>query len=271
MARIFVFYLFLMTAVPFTSCVNGEVRVTASCPGTYDGKKHEITSPNYPSRYSNSEDCNWLLEAPEPQRIELKVNSLALERHGRCSYDYLIAYDGINSNVGSIGGKRCSGNSGSSTLVSSSNTMYLRFKSDSSNTYSGFSISYKAMETSNGISLSGSCPNTYDIQASEITSPNYPSGYGNHEDCNWNLEAPRGKRIELKIIDVSMEPSLKCRIDSLEVFNGNREDQDNSIRRVCGNDSGVIMSTSNQVYLRFRTDDRDTDRGFKISFEMAEE
>ena len=286
MTMTFVCYLFLMFAVPYTSgrieIINVDpsdlqestetpqnVRITASCPGTYDTNKHEITSPNYPNRYSNNQNCNWLLEAPASQRIQLVVNVLALEKNSECSYDWLQAYDGFNSEAQSIGRKRCSGRAGSASIVSTSNKMYLRFKTDSSATSTGFKISYNTIDSS--IRVEGSCLNTIDVNNHKLRSPNYPNRYSNNLDCTWNLHARPGQHIELGIDHMDIEKASDCRYDSLEVYDGT----DSSGRSIGGKrcsgkgDYGSIVSTGNQLFLRFKTDAYTNGNGFEIWFSLT--
>ena len=119
---------------------TGDIKITGTCVGTYDNGKSEITTPNYPSSYPDSKQCNWNIEVPQGHLIELKFNDFNLEFHSTCDYDYLQVYDGRSSSSRTINGKLC-GSSKPSKILSSGNALFLNWKSDSSQFFKGFEIS----------------------------------------------------------------------------------------------------------------------------------
>lgn len=50
-----------------------------------------MTSPNYPNRYPNNMDCNWVVTAPADHTVHLEADDFVLEdptNTGYC-YDYI--------------------------------------------------------------------------------------------------------------------------------------------------------------------------------------
>ena len=102
---------------------------------TYDNSKNEITTPNYPRSYPDNKQCNWNIEVPQGQRIELEFNDFETES---CC-DYLQVYDGSSSSSNRIG--RYSGYSKPSKIISRGNTLFLSWRIDGSQQRKGFKIS----------------------------------------------------------------------------------------------------------------------------------
>ncbi|KAI8485025.1 hypothetical protein Bbelb_372710 [Branchiostoma belcheri] len=101
-----------------------------------------VTSPNYPSNYGNNENCEWLITVPEGSIIRLTFDSFNTE--GCC--DFLTIYDGASHFAAVI--QRLTGQQSVSPVISTSNSMFLRFTSDRSVTRQGFQLSYTSL-TSN--------------------------------------------------------------------------------------------------------------------------
>lgn len=91
--------------------------------------------------YGDSWNCEWEISAPSDQRIWLNITDLDLENHGgECSYDSLTLY----SSIPLPGSRVFCEISNDEPVKSLSNRMLVKFKSDSSVHYSGFSLDYKA-------------------------------------------------------------------------------------------------------------------------------
>lgn len=62
---------------------------TKSCGGHFIKKVGVLQSPNYPLNYPNKKICEWVIEAPNKQRVILNVKHFKLEQHSSCFFDYL--------------------------------------------------------------------------------------------------------------------------------------------------------------------------------------
>lgn len=112
-----------------------------------------IFSPKYPSLYPNRASCTWKLTAPLGSNVMLKsfdyniesVRSSYYRSSSSCGYDSLTIYDGPTTNSQSLA-KLCGTSKRFDGILSSSNTIYLKFVSDSSTSYKGFQISYSIVQ-----------------------------------------------------------------------------------------------------------------------------
>uniref|UniRef100_A0A671XBC1 CUB and Sushi multiple domains 3 n=1 Tax=Sparus aurata TaxID=8175 RepID=A0A671XBC1_SPAAU len=110
----------------------------APCGGNVTGSSGFILSPNYPHPYPHSKDCDWLITVHSDYVISLAFISFSIEPN----YDFLYIYDGPDSSAHLIGSFQDS--KLPEKIESTSNFMYLAFRSDGSVSYTGFHLEYKA-------------------------------------------------------------------------------------------------------------------------------
>ncbi|XP_078685521.1 CUB and sushi domain-containing protein 3-like [Branchiostoma floridae x Branchiostoma belcheri] len=96
-----------------------------------------VTSPNYPANYGNNENCEWSITVPEGSIIILTFDSFNTELRR----DFLTIYDGANENATEIE-KLTGPHSQIIPIISTSNTMFLRFTSDRRAIRQGFQFNY---------------------------------------------------------------------------------------------------------------------------------
>ena len=100
---------------------------------------------------------------------------------------------------------------------------------------------------------------------SVITSPNHPNNYGNEQECDWIVTFPEGQAVSLNFLAFGLERNSRCRYDWLEVRNGGDEDAQMIGERRCGsNIPQPIISSGNQIFIRFHSDFSITSTGFEI-------
>ncbi|KAM7420375.1 hypothetical protein PAMA_014883 [Pampus argenteus] len=124
--------------IPMNGSRNGEGREPAPCGGNVTGSSGFILSPNYPHPYPHSKDCDWLIAVHSDYVISLAFISFSIEPN----YDFLYIYDGPDSSAHLIGSFQDS--KLPEKIESTSNFMYLAFRSDGSVSYTGFHLEYKA-------------------------------------------------------------------------------------------------------------------------------
>ncbi|XP_078585913.1 uncharacterized protein LOC144867718 [Branchiostoma floridae x Branchiostoma japonicum] len=95
-----------------------------------------MTSPNYPSNYSNDETCEWSITVPPGSIIRVMFDRFDVDANG----DSLAVYDGASDTATEL--QRLTGQQTVGPMTSTSNMMFLRFTSDSSVTRQGFQFSY---------------------------------------------------------------------------------------------------------------------------------
>lgn len=113
-----------------------------------------FTSPNYPSLYGNGDRCSLLIEAPHGHHIYLQFRSFSLEYGGaHCSYDYVEIFDG-NSILSFKITRACGPQQNAPCgIYSSGRFLYVKFSSDGSVRYPGFSAYYYALSNSKRINI----------------------------------------------------------------------------------------------------------------------
>uniref|UniRef100_A0A8C6GEG7 CUB and Sushi multiple domains 2 n=1 Tax=Mus spicilegus TaxID=10103 RepID=A0A8C6GEG7_MUSSI len=108
----------------------------APCGGDLTGPSGVILSPNYPEPYPPGKECDWKVTVSPDYVIALVFNTFNLEP----GYDFLHIYDGRDSLsplIGSFYGSQLP-----SRIESSSNSLFLAFRSDASVSNAGFVIDY---------------------------------------------------------------------------------------------------------------------------------
>ena len=111
------------------------------------------------------------------------------------------------------------------------------------------------------IQITGTCNGTVSNKPKEITSPRFPNDYSSNEACEWDIEAPFGKRIELGFLNFRTEATH----DYLKIYDG-RSNNSNLILR----HSGFAVpsnthSSGNRLHLVWESDVSIQDSGFKIA------
>uniref|UniRef100_A0A672REX2 CUB domain-containing protein n=1 Tax=Sinocyclocheilus grahami TaxID=75366 RepID=A0A672REX2_SINGR len=111
-------------------CIS--VHFTAPCGGHFSAPSGVILSPGWPGYYKDSLNCEWVIEAEPGRSIKITFENI------EPNYDFLYIYDGLDSNSPLIGSFQDS--KLPERIESSSNTMYLAFRSDGSVSYTGFHL-----------------------------------------------------------------------------------------------------------------------------------
>ena len=99
-----------------------------------------ITSKNYPRDYPRDSNQTWQLDVPLGSTIELRFDDFALEERSSRNgcYDYVTVTDSDGTES-----EQFCGNDISSPILSTGNTMILRFYSDYGVERKGFKASWK--------------------------------------------------------------------------------------------------------------------------------
>ena len=110
------------------------------CNETLSGVSGSFRSPNYPRKYPDGQYCSWRITVSPSQQIHLTFTNFSLQSENNT--DGLYVYDGENATgvvLGVFYGGRPPPEEG---IYSSSNHMFVIFKSDKSVSYTGFEASY---------------------------------------------------------------------------------------------------------------------------------
>ncbi|KAK6490308.1 cubilin [Huso huso] len=231
--------------------------VQGGCGGVFTAPSGEIHSPNYPNPYSVNVDCSWIINVDQGHRVLLTFNDFDIENHDSCGYDYLAVYDGPNS-LAPLLGKLC-GLDRPTPITSTQSTIYVRFRSDSSNNHKGFSAGFSE--------ACGAVITTDDIGGA-IASPMYPNNYPSNQNCSWIIQAQEPfNHITLSFTDFSLEnKNGNCTTDVVEILDGNNYEAP-SVGRYCGTAvPHPATSFSNALVVNFISNGQDSDKGFRATY-----
>ncbi|XP_038053997.1 bone morphogenetic protein 1-like [Patiria miniata] len=120
-------------------------RQTDTCASELVARQHaqSFTSPGFPSDYPNNADCSWRMRTSPGNQIVVSFVSIDVEFERNCQYDYLIIYDGPDDTNPQIG--RYCGRASPADFTSTSPHVFVKFRSDSSDTGGGFEIHFRGI------------------------------------------------------------------------------------------------------------------------------
>lgn len=118
------------------------------CGAHLQGSSGKIMSPNFPKEYFHNSKCIWTITVPDGKLVQLRFVEFKVEgdrnRH-RCPHDHLTVWNGSDSSAPLIG-KYCNSNPPPPIICSSGSTLRLKFRSDDALAWTGFHISYRAVD-----------------------------------------------------------------------------------------------------------------------------
>lgn len=115
------------------------------CGGLVTAMARNITTPNYPRFYPMNKMCEWVITVPGDGKVSLTFDTFQLESDFFCRFDSLLIRDGDRYNSPLIG--LFCGYNKPPTITSSSSSLLILFRSDSSISYSGFKASWRKVDT----------------------------------------------------------------------------------------------------------------------------
>lgn len=201
--------------------------------------------------YTNNQNCSWLIQPAGAATITFGLNSLATE----ISNDLITIYDGVNNSAPILGSY--SGTNNLNTLTSSGGSIFVEFTTNGSVVDQGFDAFYTSSTSSAGCSGA----TTFTATSGAFSDGSMANNYNNNQFCSWLIQPPSGT------IDLSFSAfATESGSDRVLVFDG-----PNSSAPQIGNFSGnsipaTLTSTSNSLYIEFRTNGTITDAGWDASY-----
>uniref|UniRef100_A0A3B5AXX3 Cubilin n=1 Tax=Stegastes partitus TaxID=144197 RepID=A0A3B5AXX3_9TELE len=171
----------------------------SGCGGTFTESESIIISPNWPNDYAHNRQCIYLIKLPEGEKVALSFTHMSLESHSNCTFDYVE----VGLETDPLIGKYC-GSSLPAPMLSSSNYLWIRFRSDSAVAHAGFRAVYTV---ACGGALSGT---------GQLHSPYHPDAYPHNKVCEWVISQPQGYVVTLSFLSFDIEEAL-CLNDFVEV------------------------------------------------------
>uniref|UniRef100_A0A8B9LFN1 Neuropilin 1b n=1 Tax=Astyanax mexicanus TaxID=7994 RepID=A0A8B9LFN1_ASTMX len=214
---------------------HGQATPASSCGGNITiSSAGYVTSPGYPSSYPLSEQCVWLIRAPDPQqKILINFNPhFDLENHKK--------------------------------VFDSPPTI------KSSGSYTDHLEASTQLVTC--IKNSLECSRNLTAPSGVIRTPGFPDKYPNNLECTIIIFAPKMAEIvlEFESFDIEPDPSAPtgavCRFDYLEIWDG-YPTVGPHIGRYCGQHSpGRVISYTGILSLSIHTDNAISKEGFSANY-----
>ncbi|XP_048019330.1 neuropilin 1b [Megalobrama amblycephala] len=226
-----------------------------------------VTSPEYPTGYPVNQQCTWLIQAPDPQqKILINFNPHFDLESRECKYDFVQVFDGADENAPSPG--RFCGKIAPSPIISSGNSLLIKFTSDYESTGAGFSIRYEIHRTGT------ECSRNFTEPHGVFQTPGFPDNYPNNLECTFIIFAPKMAEIVLDFqsFDMESDPSAPtgalCRFDYLEIWDG-YPTVGPHIGRYCGSrPPSRVISYTGILSLTIHTDNAITKEGFSANYSI---
>ncbi|KAJ8011899.1 hypothetical protein DPEC_G00063090 [Dallia pectoralis] len=228
-----------------------------------------LTSPGYPLSYPPSQNCMWVISAPEPnQKILINFNPHFDLEDRECKYDYVEVFNGGDERDPTLG-KFC-GKIAPSPIISTGKQLLIKFVSDYETHGAGFSVRYEVFKT--GLE----CSRNFTSPTGVIMTPGFPNKYPNNLDCTFIIIAPKMSEIVVDFNAFNMEPDTTpppgavCRYDWLEIWDGFPAVGPH-IGRYCGDSSpGRVISYTGILSMTINTDSAIAKEGFLANYTFRE-
>ncbi|KAH8359477.1 hypothetical protein KR093_006961, partial [Drosophila rubida] len=125
-------------AMHSTSC-GGYLRATSHIQQFYSHARFSNQD------YDDNMDCEWTIQAPANSNVQLIFLTFDIESSENCTYDYVQVYSGMEDTSGPMYGQYCN-YMRPTDIISMTDSLLVRFKTDSSVPMKGFSASYVAVD-----------------------------------------------------------------------------------------------------------------------------
>ena len=208
----------------------------------------QISDGSGANTYCNNSNCSWLIQPPQATSITLNFSAFELEQpsdDGNTIYDAVEVYDGSSSSATLLG--RFSGNSIPSSITSSGGSMFIRFYSDVTNAFQGWSANYTSTQNTycNGTSSTLTTPNGTFSDGSGVNK------YANNSNCSWLIQPASATSITLSFTSFDTELNY----DGVIIYDGA-----NSSAPILNQFTGStipssVTSTGGNMYVVFLSDE----------------
>ncbi|XP_037693302.1 cubilin [Choloepus didactylus] len=229
-----------------------------ACGGSFlTSSLHTISSPRYPAKYPNNQNCTWTVQAQPPfDHVTLSFSHFGLESSPVCARDYLEVLDGSSEDA-PLRGRYC-GPSMPQPLTSFSRALTLRFISNAWVTSEGFRATF--------VASSSACGGTFHMATGIFNSPGYPDVYPPSVECVWSILSSPGNQLQLSFISFQLEESPGCTRDFVEIREENATGA--LLGRLCGASVPLNQSSlhGHSLWVRFASDGTGGGQGFQAAF-----
>ncbi|XP_050461753.1 cubilin-like [Cataglyphis hispanica] len=255
-------------------CIVLNGQATCQCTSSFTGNRCEtprqtcggvsrnpIGTLQFPmggSTYQHGLSCAWVLITDSSKVLNVTFTAFNLEQSTDCKFDFLQIHDGRNAGSQMI--NRFCGHAlpnGDGNIISSHNTLYLWFHSDSSISHDGFTLHWNSIDPV--------CGGTLEDDYGTITSPGSPGRYPPNRDCFWRISVEPSKRIQFHFGQMMLDEH--CDADYVEIL-GLEEER---LGLFCNHTRPPPLITPTfEATVHFHSDAVGQDAGFQIHYSAIE-
>ncbi|XP_068694364.1 uncharacterized protein [Montipora foliosa] len=124
---------------------------TGSCGGVLGSPEGHLTSPGYPEEYPSNTRCRWVISLSNDYNlIRITIQRMYLEEDRNSVYDYIAIYDILDNQVGE---RYCGSMTSPIHKDVKGIVAVVVFRSDSTNSKKGFSLSYEASKSISSLDI----------------------------------------------------------------------------------------------------------------------
>lgn len=211
------------------------------------------------NNYCNNSNCSWLIQPPNATSLTLNFTSFDLEQassDGNSIYDVVEVYDGTSTSATLLG--KFTGNNIPQSVSSTGGSIFVKFTSDISSTYQGWSANY----TSTQNSYCNSSTSTFTASSGTFTDGSGVDKYANNTECSWLIQPANANSVTLNFTSFDTELNY----DGVIVFNGA-----NSSAPVLGQFTGTtlppsVTSSGGSMYVVFLSDEALRSNGWTANY-----
>ncbi|XP_034489715.1 cubilin homolog [Drosophila innubila] len=229
----------------------------SSCNGMLVGQTGRLRYPPGGSSYQHNAQCAWVIRTNESQVLNVTFQSFNLEDSQECRFDWLQINDG-RSAAAQIIGRYCGNRMPhGGNIISSSNQLYLWFRSDNSTAHEGFDLTWQSMEPQCGGLVEFETHGT-------LASPGSPGSYPKNRDCQWHLVAPINTRIKLTFFSLQLEQHESCNFDFVLISDALSGTE---LYKYCSSQQPApLLLSTHEAIIRFHSDETGSDLGFQLHY-----
>ncbi|CAL4091714.1 unnamed protein product, partial [Meganyctiphanes norvegica] len=226
---------------------------STTCGGSLTGLIGEITSPNYPGSYPEC-DCVWTITWEDDSAIGLTL--IYYDGYSQIEHNYLEIRDGLYADSHLLGKYYGHDVVTPINLFTSGQHAWVHFWASGNVGYGGFNLTWTT-------EWRGTCHFEFYSQVGDIQSPWYPEMYPNKVDCSWLITADVESVIYLTTISFHTQKDA----DIVQI----RDGADNNASLISQMSDFVepgyeVVSTSNQLYISFKSDGTISEKGFAFKW-----
>lgn len=218
-----------------------------------------ITDGSGTNNYCNNSNCSWLIQPPQATSVTLNFSAFDLEQassDGNSIYDAVEIYDGSSASATLLG--RFSGNNIPSSVTSSGGSMFIRFYSDVTNAFQGWTANYTSTQNTycNGTASTLTAP------SGTFTDGSGTNKYANNSNCSWLIQPPSATSITLSFTSFDTELNY----DGVIVYDG-ADSSAPILNQFTGSTiPSTLTSTGGSMYVVFLSDESLRANGWNASY-----